>query len=46
MDFSSLYTNVQKAHTPHLRAFKRKIKIKKIFNLDVKLMSDCPNTHE
>jgi DNA polymerase elongation subunit (family B) len=36
MDFASLYGNVQKAYnikTPHLRAFQRKVKIKKIFNL-------------
>ena len=36
MDFTSLYANVQKTYsisTPHLRAFQRKLKIKKIFNL-------------
>jgi len=36
MDFTSLYANVQKAYnirTTHLRAFQRKQKIKKIFNL-------------
>ncbi len=36
MDFTSLYANVQKAYnirSSHLRAFHRKIKIKKIFNL-------------
>ena len=42
MDFTSLYANVQKAYNirtvhvlvrTHLRAFQRKMKIKKIFNL-------------
>ena len=36
MDFTSLYGSVQKAYNirpSHLRAFQRKIKIKKIFNL-------------
>ncbi len=36
MDFTSLYANVQKAYnirTSRLRAFQRKVKIKKIFNL-------------
>ena len=36
MDFTSLYANVQKSYnirTPEFRAFQRKVKIKKIFNL-------------
>lgn len=40
MDFTSLYANVQKSYNIHpenrgsyLRAFQRKVKIKKIFNL-------------